>query len=60
MSEGWSELTTIRTQKYVIINWKVVVIQQLGNYFAYHRYLIMRYAPAAYCIHIQSVLCSNQ
>ena len=48
MSEGWSELTTIRTQKYVIINWKVVVIQQLGNYFDYHRHLIMHRLHIAY------------
>jgi len=28
------------TQKCVIINLKVVVIQQLGNYFDYHRHLM--------------------
>lgn len=38
----------MRTQKYVIINWKVVVIQQLGNYFDYHRHLIMHRLHIAY------------
>jgi len=40
--------TTVRTQKYVIINWKVVVIQQLGNYVEYHRHLIMHTLDIAY------------
>ena len=28
------------TQRYAIINWKVVVIQQRGNYFDYYRHLL--------------------
>jgi len=60
MLEGWSELTTIQTQKYVIINLKVVVIQQLGNYFDDHRHPMHWLHSHQYCIFFQSILCSNQ